>query len=152
VTERVTEQALAAHNFLGGLSEPSYATLASLTKRASAAPGEFLGREGESADALYLIESGLVALEVHTPDRGAVRIQTIGPGEVVGWSWFLPPHRWQFDARAIEPIRALAIDGHELRTLCEQNHELGYQLLKRLVAVVASRLAATRLQLLDVYK
>lgn len=145
-------QSLAEHPFLQGLDDRQFDALASMARSVSLAAGAMLGREGEPAEAFYLVQSGRVALEVHTPDRGGVRILTVGAGEPVGWSWLVPPHRWQFDARAVDAVRAIAIDGAMLRQHCEQDHDLGYLLLKRLVAVVASRLAATRLQLLDIYK
>jgi hypothetical protein len=48
-------------------------------------------------------------------------------------------------------VRAIALDGKCLRTKCEQNHDLGYELLKRFSQIMSRRLDATRLQLLDVY-
>ena len=111
--------------------------------------GQYLGRTGQEADAFYLIASGKVAIEIETPQKGLVCIQTLDEGDVVGWSWLAPPHRWRFHARAVEAIRALEIDGARLRRLCEENHELGYELLRRLVDVISSRLAATRLQMLE---
>jgi len=152
MTERELRPMLAEIAFLRGIGDRQLDVLATMAHATSLATGTMLGREGETAEAFYLIQSGRVALEIHTPDRGAVRIQTVGPGEPVGWSWLVPPHRWQFDARAVDAVQAIAIDGAALRERCEQDHELGYQLLKRLVTVVASRLAATRLQLLDIYK
>ncbi|MBI3463456.1 MAG: cyclic nucleotide-binding domain-containing protein [Planctomycetes bacterium] len=152
MTEQETLAAMASHAFLRGLSERQLAALASYAKSVTIAAGEFLGREGEPASAFYLIHSGRVALEIHTPAGGPVRIQTVGAGEPVGWSWIVPPNRWQFDARAVESVQAFALDADRLREKCEQDHELGYQLLKRLVAVIANRLAATRLQLLDIYR
>ncbi len=152
MTEQATRAALASHTFLRGLNETQVAVLAACTKSVTAPAGELLGREGEPANAFYLLQTGRVAIEIHTPNRGQIRIQTVGPGEPVGWSWLVPPHRWQFDARAVDSVTALALDAGSLRDKCEQDHELGYQLLKRLVAVVSSRLAATRLQLLDIYK
>ena len=152
MSEQETPAALASHAFLRGLSERQLATMAACAESVTVPAGGFLGREGEPANAFYLIHSGHVALEIHTPAGGAVRIQTVGAGEPVGWSWIVPPHRWQFDARAVEAVQAFALDADRLREKCEQDHELGYQLLKRLVAVIANRLAATRLQLLDIYK
>ena len=78
-------------------------------------------------------------------------IETLGPGEVVGWSWLFEPYRWQFDGRAVAPTRVVAFDGACLRGKCEADHELGYELMRRFVASVIERLQATRLQLLDVY-
>lgn len=84
-------------------------------------------------------------------DRRVVTVQTVGPGEVLGWSWLVPPYRWQFDCRAADAVRGLTFDAEWLRERCEQDHELGYLLLKQLVIVIASRLAATRLQFRDLY-
>ncbi len=152
MTEQGVLGAFASHAFLSGLSERHRMLLASGARPFTAAPGELLAQEGETAKTFDLIQAGHVALDLHTPDRGVVPIQTVGPGEIVGWSWLVPPHRWQFDCRAGDPVQGLAFDAEWLREKCEQDHELGYHLLKQLVAVIANRLAATRLQLLDIYK
>jgi CRP-like cAMP-binding protein len=144
--------AFASHAFLGSLSERHRMLLASGTRPFKAAPGTLLAREGESANAFYLIQAGNVSLDLHIPGRGPASILTVGPGEIVGWSWLVPPHRWQFDCRAVDAVQGLAFDAEWLREKCDQDHELGYQLLKELVTVVSNRLAATRLQLLDIYK
>jgi CRP-like cAMP-binding protein len=148
--DQETVKLLASHPFLHGLSQPLLEKMASITQRITVTAGQYLGHEKEQANAFYLIQSGRVAIEFHAPERESVRIQTIGPGEIVGWSWLVPPHRWQFDARVSETLQALALDARSLRAQCEQDHELGYQLLKHLVEVISGRLAATRLQLLDV--
>jgi CRP-like cAMP-binding protein len=145
-------EALRLHPFLQGMSEAHIAVLASGAMRINIAAGKYLGQEREPAEAFFLIESGRVAIEINTPKRGLMRIQTIERGEIVGWSWLVPPHRWQFDARAIEPVQALELDGKHLRERCEQDHHLGSQVMRRLVTVIAARLSATRLQLLDVYR
>jgi CRP/FNR family transcriptional regulator, cyclic AMP receptor protein len=144
--------AFGGHVFLSGLSERHLMLLASGVKPMRFAPGEYLAREGQSANAFYLIQTGYVALELHTPDRGVVPVQTVGEGQALGWSWIVPPHRWRFDCRAVDHVEALAFNAEWLRDRCEQDHELGYQLLKHLVGVVASRLSATRLQLLDLHR
>jgi CRP-like cAMP-binding protein len=137
------------HAFLQGLGQRHLMLLASGVKPVRFAPGTHLGREGEAATTFYLIKSGRVSLDLHPPGGGAVSVQSVSPGEVVGWSWLVPPHRWRFDCRATEPVDALAFDAQWLRDKCEQDHELGYQLLKHLVTVIACRLTATRHQLLD---
>jgi CRP-like cAMP-binding protein len=149
MTDPETLSALTSHPFLQGLSPAHFHALADCAQRVTLTPGQFLGREHEPANHLYLIQAGRVAIESQTLDRGTVRIQTLGPGEIVGWSWLVPPHRWQFHACVNELVRAVALDALVLRERCEQDHELGYQLLKRLVAVVAQRLSATQQQLLD---
>jgi len=113
--------------------------------------GEHLAREGDAADAFFVIRHGRVALELAASAKGALMISTLGEGAVVGWSWLFPPHRWSFDARALEQVRAVAFDGACLRGKCDADHELGYVLMRRFAAVMLERLQATRLQLLDVY-
>jgi CRP-like cAMP-binding protein len=112
---------------------------------------QMISREGEPANQFFLIREGKVALETFIPERGSVIIQTVGAGELLGWSWLIPPYRWRFDARAVERTRAIALDGQCLRAKCEENPRLGYELLKRVAGVFAERLLSTRLQLLDVY-
>jgi CRP/FNR family cyclic AMP-dependent transcriptional regulator len=113
--------------------------------------GEHLAREGDPADAFFVIRHGRVALEVAAPGRGALMIATLGEGAVVGWSWLFPPYRWSFDARALEATRTVVFDGACLRGKCEADKALGYELMQRFAAVMLDRLQATRLQLLDVY-
>jgi CRP-like cAMP-binding protein len=142
-------KALASHPFLHGLSTSQFANLAQCTQQITLTADQFLGREREMARAFYLIQSGRVAIEVQKRGRAAVRVQVLGPGESVGWSWLVPPHRWQFDARVVDTVKALALEADTLRRQCEEDHELGYQLLKRLIAVIGRRLAATQRQVLD---
>ena len=113
--------------------------------------GNYIFREGENADNFYLIREGKVALETNVPGQGAVTVQTLSKGEVLGWSWLVPPFRWSFDARAIEPTRAIALDGKCLRDKCEADPRLGFELLKRFAGVIVSRLQAARMQTLDIY-
>lgn len=148
----MTEQSTQSHPFLSKLDERHRTALASAAKTFTATPGELLAREGEPAKTFYLLQAGHMGLDLHVPGRGLVSIQTVGPGEIVGWSWLVPPHRWQFDCRAVDCVQGLALDAAWLREKCEQDHELGYQLLKELVTVIGNRLAATRVQLLDIYK
>ena len=113
--------------------------------------GELLLREGDPADRFYLIRRGALVLEVHAPGRPGLPIETLHPGDVVGWSWLFAPFRWQLDGRTIEPCELVAFDGACLRAKCDTDHELGYQLMRRFAGSLVDRLQATRLQLLDVY-
>lgn len=115
------------------------------------APGEQLFREGEPADTFYLVRHGQVSIEIFVPGRGGVRIETHGEGDVVGWSWLLPPYRWHFDARALDTVRALAFDGECLRGKCLADHELGYELFFRFSSLLVREIETTRLRLLDLY-
>jgi CRP/FNR family cyclic AMP-dependent transcriptional regulator len=145
------EQTIRTSGAFVGLNRRWIADIVGCAQDEFLAPGAHLFREGAPAERCFLLRDGAVALEVATPGRGAVVIETLHAGEVVGWSWLFPPHRWQFDGRAVEPTRAIAFDGACLRAKCDADHELGYELMRRFAAVAVERLQATRLQLLDVY-
>ncbi|HMP03424.1 MAG TPA: cyclic nucleotide-binding domain-containing protein [Gemmatales bacterium] len=137
----------ASHKFLHNLSEPLRMLLAAGVQPFQIKAGEYIGREGEVANGFFLVQSGRVSITANTPNRGEVEIQQLGAGEAVGWSWLVPPHKWEFNARAIDDVAGLRFDADWLRNTCEQNHALGYQFLKQLVQTLAERLKATRHQL-----
>lgn len=110
------------------------------------APDEILFREGEPANAFYLIESGAVTIESRTPN-GRIEIQVVSGGDVLGWSWLFPPFAWHFQARAIQPTRALCCDGGHLLVTAEENPQFGYDLMRRVSQVVIQRLHAARRKL-----
>lgn len=145
------ERILGEHPFFGGMEEPYLQLFVDCASNVRFNAGEMIFREGEEANTFYLIRHGRVALETSAPQRGSVIIETLGEGNVLGWSWMVPPFRWRFDARAMEPIRAIALDGRCLRGRSEEDHDLGYELMKRCAQVMEQRLQAARLQLLDVY-
>jgi CRP-like cAMP-binding protein len=92
-----------------------------------------------------------VSLQIVSPGRGAMTFQTLGEGDIVGLSWLIPPYRCTYDAKAMELTRAIAMDAACLRRKCEADHNLGYDVMKRIAPVLVERLHATRLQILDVY-
>jgi CRP-like cAMP-binding protein len=144
--------AFKSHAFLANLSQQHLMILASAVRPFAAEPGELFAKQGETANAFYLIQTGHVSIDMQRPLRDMVPIQTIGPGDVIGWSWMVPGCRWQFSCRATDEVKGLVFDSNWLRERCEGDHELGYHLLKQLVTVIAGRLAATRVQLLDTGK
>jgi CRP-like cAMP-binding protein len=115
------------------------------------AEGEYLIREGELANIFYMIRTGRVALEIDVAGKENLRVQTAGPGEVLGWSWLISPYRWHFSGVAVMETRGIALDAECLRNKCEADHHLGYEMLQRLAQIMERRLEATRLQLLDLY-
>ncbi len=147
----MAEAALLGHSFFTGLPPEHVRGVGALARAVSFDPGAVLFRTGDAADALYLVTAGRVALEIEVPGRGAVVVETISPGEVLGWSWAVPPHRFRFTARAVERTEALAVDGAALREACAADHDLGYEIHRRLLETVAKRLGHTRIQLLDLY-
>ena len=142
---------IANHPFFQGF-DPSFVTaLDGITHHRIYQAGDFLIREGAPAREFLLILRGKVALEMVTPERPRVTIQTVGSGEVIGWSWLLPRHRWALDARVLKTTEVLEIDGEALRAALEARPTEGYRFLLRLLPVVAERLENTRLQLLDIH-
>ncbi len=114
-------------------------------------PDQVIFREGGTADSCFLVLSGDVALEVHSPGRPPRIIQTVGSGEVLGWSFLFEPYRWAFDARALNASSALVLDGVKMRNCAADEPEYGLQLMTRFAGLVIERLQATRLQLMDLY-
>ncbi len=142
---------LKKHPFFHGMTEEHLRFIAGCAANEVYKSGEYLFREGESANKFYFIRQGHVSLELHAPERGVLTIQTLGEGDVLGWSWLIPPYKWHFDARATTLTRVLALDGKCLRKKCEEDYQLGYELMKRIAHIMEERLHATRLQLLDMY-
>lgn len=145
------ESIIAGHPFCEGLAKEYVALITGCASNVRFAAGDRLFRTGEPADHFYILRHGDVAVEIQESGRGAITIETIHEGDVLGWSWLVPPYRWSFDARALTLVRAIAFDGACLRGKCEENHDLGYEVLKRVTQVVSDRLSAARLQLLDLY-
>jgi CRP-like cAMP-binding protein len=121
---------------LRGLQPKFIRTLAGYATETEFKPGQLIFREGDPANRFYLIIHGEVALESSCPEKVAVRIQTLGRGEVLGWSWLFPPYYWHFDARVLEPTRLVFFYGTRLREHCETDHEFGYELMKRTADLV----------------
>jgi len=145
------EPILAAHPFFKGLAPEYLKLVVGCASNVRFEPEDLIYKEGDPADKFYLIRSGRVGLEIHLPHKGYITIQTITEGDILGWSWIIPPYKTRFTARAYELTRAIALDGKCLRGKCETDHELGYEFYKRFGDIIVQRLHATRLQLLDVY-
>jgi CRP/FNR family transcriptional regulator, cyclic AMP receptor protein len=145
------ESVVRQHAFFKGFTEPHIQFMVGCAKNVRFDQGQYIFREGDAADQFYFIREGLVSIEFMVPQKRPATVQTIGEGDVLGWSWMTAPYRWHFDARALHKTQALAFDGECLRAKCEEDHDLGYEILKRLTNVVMERLDATRLQLLDLY-
>ena len=145
------ENILAEIPFLAGLATEHRKLLSGCARNHRFDAGGYLFHEGDAADEFFLIRHGRVALEITAPGRPPVVFTTLGPGEVVGASWIIPPYRWMFDARALELVRAVGIDAACLRGKCETDHAFGYDMMKRFLPELVKRLHATRLQILDVY-
>ncbi len=145
------EKILIQHPFVEGLPSEHIQLILGCAKNVVFEPGKYLFKENEEANSFYIIRSGKVALEIYSPEVGSIIIQTLGDGEIIGWSWMVPPYQWRFDARAIELTRVIELDGTCLRNKCETDPSLGYEIMKRLANVFEQRINAMRIQLLDLY-
>jgi CRP-like cAMP-binding protein len=145
------ERVLAEQPFFKGIPVEKLALIAECAHEVTFAAGDYLFQEGQPADHFYVVTRGHVALEIDVPGGGQRTIQTVGEDEVLGWSWLFPPYRWHFDGRALSLIRAIDFNALCLRGKCDEDHDLGYELMRRFGLVMFERLQATRLQLLDVY-
>jgi len=146
------ESILKQHPFFKGLKDKYIEILVGCASNAKFSTGEFLFREGQEANWFYLIREGTVNLEIYSPQKGAITVQSLGEGGIVGWSWIISPYQWRFDARSVDTTRLIAMDGKCLRDKCNDDPELGYELLKRFAPIIEHRLVATKIQLLDLYE
>jgi CRP-like cAMP-binding protein len=134
-----------------GLEPDQLELVAGCGRNTTFGAGERLFREGDPADTFFLIRRGIAALDTYVPNRGALTVDTVGPGEIAGWSWLVPPYTWHFTGRAVEQVHAVQFDGACLRGKFADDARLGYDLVSRFAQVLVDRLQATRFQLMDVY-
>jgi CRP-like cAMP-binding protein len=142
---------IAEESFFQGLDQSSLDFVAGCGRNVHFASGDRILTEGDPANTFYVLRGGRVALSFFVPERGSVVVDTLGGGDVLGWSWLFEPHRWQFDAEAEEDVSAVAFDGACLRTKCESDPRLGYVLAQRFARVMLERLQSVRMRMLDVY-
>jgi CRP-like cAMP-binding protein len=149
--QRSIHDLLADHPFFAGLAPAHVEFLAGCGTNVHFDAGRHVFREGEPADRFWIVREGRVALEARAPGQGALIIDTVSAGEILGVSWLVPPYRWMFDARVVEPVRAVALDGTCIRRKCEDDSALGFELMRRLATVLQGRLQSARVRLLDLY-
>ena len=141
---------LAQEPFFAGMPEVQLDAIAPLVEEISLEAGEVFARQGDPADEFYIVRTGTVILEVGSKRGGnPLDVQLLGPGDVVGFSWIFPPHRWKFSARTTTPATLWRFDAVELRRDANVDPALGYEVMRRFAGVLGARLQATREQLLD---
>jgi len=145
------ESILKEHPFFKDLKQEYFDIILGCASNVRFKEGGIIFREGDKANKFYLIRYGRVAIDVSLSNHRSVSIQTIQDGDILGWSWLIPPYRARFLCRAVVDTRAIALDGKCLREKCENNHDLGYELLMRMTKVFTQRLENTRIQLLNLY-
>jgi CRP/FNR family cyclic AMP-dependent transcriptional regulator len=144
-------RSLTDNPIFAGLSEPHKILIAGCASLRVFQAGDIIYREGQPADQFYLIRHGRVGLETYVPGRAPIIVDTLREGDPVGWSWLIPPYRTHFDARAIELTRAIEFDAACLRGKMEEDQTFGFAVYQRMTPIIASRLAAARRQMIDLY-
>ena len=145
--ERLLEQ----HPFFQGMDSQYHQLIVGCAANERFNAGEYIFREGEAANKFYLIRHGSIALEIHRPGRESLMIDTLYEGDILGWSWLIPPYHCFLDARATQLTRLVSLDAQCLRGKMEDDHELGYELYQRFMPIIAQRLHAAQLQMIDMY-
>ena len=147
----MTDNILAAvqqHPFSLGLTPEHCATLAALGTRVHYPKDALIFAEGDERHEFFLLLKGRVALEMMAQGK-ALRVHTLEGGDELGWSSVIVGRGKLFQARALEPVEALAFDGYALLERCRADTGFGYKIMHRLLGVVSERLQAARLQVLD---
>jgi len=145
------DQLLARHPFFADLAPDDARFVAGCGVNRVVGADDFVFRAGDQADQFFVVRSGQVAVELYAPGRGPLILETVGAGAVLDPAWLVPPHRWQFDARAVTVVRLVALDAACLRARCEEHPALGYRLMQRTAVILQGRLEAARVRLLDLY-
>ena len=137
---------ISSHPFMNDLEERHAHMLLEGAVEEQFQPGDIIFRQGEPANCFYLIESGEILVELKSGSRSVI-IDTLGPGDVLGWSWLFPPFAWHFQARVTRPTHTIRCDGAHLLVASDEDHEFGYELMKRISHIVIQRLQAARKRL-----
>ncbi|REK10266.1 MAG: Crp/Fnr family transcriptional regulator [Planctomycetota bacterium] len=148
---KVLADVLAKLRFSESLPDEVLQRVAAASKLEGYAAGSVLFREGMQNDVLMVVAVGRVALDMHVPGRGEVRILSLGPGDMVAWSALLGGGRMTTSAVALDDTQVVAISAADAQALCETDPTFGYHLMRQVAMALAHRLVATRLQLLDLF-
>lgn len=147
---QTTYEALKELPIFDGMPHEHLAYISDYARHVSFKKDDFIIYVGKPATLFYLIREGHVALEMEAANK-IVTLQTVGEGNLVGWSWLVPPYTWHYDARAVTPVSAICFDAASVRKHCEDDPAFGYEVLQRFTTLMVDRLMATRLQLADLY-
>ncbi|NBS34567.1 MAG: cyclic nucleotide-binding domain-containing protein [Methylocystaceae bacterium] len=142
---------LSQHAFFKGLAPEVIDLVSSCAQDIEFSAGQYICHEDDQADQFYVLLQGHVALQIASPGRGARTFLTVGAGEVFGVNWLVAPYRWTYDAKALDDTKAVVLNAACLRRKCEADHDLGFELMKRVMPILIERLHVCRIQLLDLY-
>jgi len=143
---------ISKHPVFKSLKKSYIQLIANFASEANFDTGEYIFHEGEKADKFFIILHGKISIEALIAlEREPIIIQNIGDNDILGWAWLFPPHKWHFNARVISPTKVISLDGTVLRIKCEDDHDLGYELMKRFAGIIEQRLRSVRSQNPNMY-
>jgi CRP/FNR family transcriptional regulator, cyclic AMP receptor protein len=149
MSNQSTTQYLSSHEFFSGFSDDALKFLCECSNTHEIKKGQILFRQGESADKFYVLRNGLISIQMPAIIGPNLEIQTLGTNQVLGWSWLIPPFKWNFQAMAEEDSELLMFDGTAILARCEQEPRFGYELLKKFAELMSMRLDAARQKMMD---
>lgn len=151
-TGEVPEAAeLEGHPFFETMPMDMLERVAGCARKVEFDRGEQILVEGEPANSFLAIQHGRIAVGVQVPHRGFVAIETVQGGEVLGWSWLFPPHRWFFAAEVVAPVRGIQVNAACLRPWLQEDPRAGFEFVTRVARVMEGRLQSARMRLIDLY-
>jgi CRP/FNR family transcriptional regulator, cyclic AMP receptor protein len=150
MTAADVDVALRRQPLMREFTPPQFDQLMHIAELIEFEPNEVIHREGDESDKLFVVVRGHVAIEL-AGQHEVLRVETVGPGGEFGWSSMLQGAGRYFQSRALDGVQALAFEASDLRQMCEEDAKFGLALMTRLLAVVAERLQATRLQIVDMH-
>jgi len=144
-------QILRESRFSAGLSEAGVERIADAACLTDFPEGTTIFAEGTDTSQLYLLQSGRVELCMNVPTRGCLPILTLEEGDLLGWSAVLGEQEMTATAVAVTDTQAIALEADQLRELCAQDHDIGFEIMRRVAVALSRRLVAARLQVLDLF-
>ena len=145
-------ETISGNEFFAGLDAEAIEFLGAHCVDKQLSAGQVLFQQGDDARSFYLILDGHLSLEIPAIEGPALELQDLGPGQVAGWSWLIPPKRWHFQARARTRVALLEFDGEAILARCEADPRFGYKLIKRFSGLMSERLQFARRKMMDEWK
>ncbi len=149
MSQQSIDDYLSSHAFFSGLDKRSKEFLSNSAEVLQIKQDEILFQSGGSSDKFYLLLNGEISVRVPALMGPALEIHKLQPDQVLGWSWLIPPYRWNFQALALEDSELLEFDGSIILAHCEEDSAFGYELLKIFAALMSERLDRARQKLMD---
>ena len=149
MSEQSINDYLSSHPFFDKLDEDFLQFASNSATELQLKKGDILFRQGELADKFYLLREGQISVQVPAIVGPALEIQSLSKGQILGWSWLMPPYRWHFLARVEEDSDLIEFDGISILAHCEEDPKFGYELFKHFAALMSERLEVARQKMMD---